>query len=159
MGLRVGIGYDSHRLEEGARLIVGGVEIEHERGLVGHSDADVLAHAITDAVLGASGLGDIGQLFPPDEERWRDADSIDMLRVALAQVGGAILNVDVTLICEEPKLEPHKPEISARLGEVLSAPVNVKASTNEGMGAIGRGEGIACIAVVLIDTGDELRRT
>ena len=141
MGLRVGIGYDSHRLEEGASLIVGGVEIEHERGLVGHSDADVLAHAITDAVLGASGLGDIGQLFPPDEEQWRDADSIDMLRVALAQVGGAILNVDVTLICEEPKLEPHKAEISARLGEVLSAPVNVKAIDQRGDGSDRKGGG------------------
>ena len=158
MGLRVGIGYDSHRLEEGAKLILGGVEIEHERGLVGHSDADVLTHAVTDAVLGAAGLDDIGQLFPPDEEQWRDADSIDMLRVALAQVAGAILNVDVTVICEEPKVAPHKAAISARLGEALSAPVNVKATTNEGMGAIGRGEGIACLAVVLIDTGDELRR-
>jgi 2-C-methyl-D-erythritol 2,4-cyclodiphosphate synthase len=158
MGLRVGIGYDSHRLEDGAKLLLGGVEIEHERGLVGHSDADVLTHAVMDAILGASGMADIGELFPPDEEQWRDADSIDMLRVALARVGGAILNVDVTLICEEPKLAPHRVEISARLGEVLSAPVNVKASTNEGMGAIGRGEGIACLAVVLIDTGDELQR-
>lgn len=154
MGLRVGVGYDSHRLEEGANLIVGGVEIEHERGLVGHSDADVLTHAVTDAILGACGLDDIGELFPPSEEQWRDADSIDMLRVALAKAPGAVLNVDVTVICEEPKLAPHRAEISARLSEVLSAPVNVKASTNEGMGAIGRGEGIACIAVVLIDTGD-----
>ena len=158
MGLRVGIGYDTHPLEPGARLVLGGVEIEHERGLAGHSDADVLAHAVTDAVLGAAGLGDIGELFPPEEEKWRDADSIDMLRVALARVAGAILNVDVTVICEAPKIAPHKAAISARLGEALSAPVNVKATTNEGLGAIGRGEGIACLAVVLIDTGDQLQR-
>ncbi|HEX6585154.1 MAG TPA: 2-C-methyl-D-erythritol 2,4-cyclodiphosphate synthase [Solirubrobacterales bacterium] len=154
MGLRVGIGYDSHRLEEGESLIIGGVEIEHERGLVGHSDADVLTHAVIDAILGACGLGDIGELFPPDEEEWRDADSIDMLRVALGRVPGAVANVDVTVICEEPNLAPHKAEISARLGEVLSAQVNVKATTSEGMGAIGRGEGIACVAVALVDTGD-----
>lgn len=154
MGLRVGIGYDSHRLEEGESLIIGGVEIEHERGLIGHSDADVLTHAVIDAILGACGLGDIGELFPPDEEEWRDADSIDMLRVALGRVPGAVANIDVTVICEEPNLAPHKAEISARLGEVLSAQVNVKATTSEGMGAIGRGEGIACFAVALVDTGD-----
>ncbi|HEY3191265.1 MAG TPA: 2-C-methyl-D-erythritol 2,4-cyclodiphosphate synthase [Solirubrobacterales bacterium] len=154
MAPRVGIGYDSHRLVEGERLVIGGVEIEHDRGLVGHSDADVLTHAVIDALLGACGLGDLGELFPDDEEEWRDADSTDLLRVVLGRMTGAVMNVDVTVICEQPKLAPYKAEISAHLAEVLSAPVSVKASTNEGMGAIGRGEGIACVAVALVDSGD-----
>lgn len=154
MGLRVGIGYDSHRLVEGERLVIGGVEIEHDRGLTGHSDADVLTHAVIDALLGASGLGDLGELFPDDEEEWRDANSIDLLRVVVGRMSGRATSVDVTLIGEEPKLGPRKAEISSLLSGVLSAPVNVKASTNEGMGAIGRGEGIACIAVALVDTGE-----
>jgi 2-C-methyl-D-erythritol 2,4-cyclodiphosphate synthase len=152
MALRVGIGYDSHRLEAGESLILGGIEIEHDRGLAGHSDADVLTHAVIDALLGSCGLGDLGELFPPAEEEWRDADSIDLLRVVLGKLPGAVMNVDVTVICEEPKLAPHKAEISSRLTEVLSAPVNVKATTNEGMGSIGRGEGIACLAVALVET-------
>jgi 2-C-methyl-D-erythritol 2,4-cyclodiphosphate synthase len=156
MALRVGTGYDSHRLEQGERLVLGGVEIEHDRGLAGHSDADVLTHAVIDAVLGACGLGDLGELFPDDEEEWRDADSIDMLRVVIGRMTGSVANVDVTVICEEPKLAPYKAEISSLLTGVLSAPVSVKASTNEGMGAIGRGEGIACMAVVLVDTGDQM---
>jgi 2-C-methyl-D-erythritol 2,4-cyclodiphosphate synthase len=155
MAMRVGIGYDSHRLVEGESLVIGGVEIEHDRGLAGHSDADVLTHAVIDALLGAAGLGDLGELFPDDEEEWRDADSIDMLRVAIGRMSGAVANVDVTVICEAPKLAPYKAEISSLLSGVLSAPVSVKASTNEGMGAIGRGEGIACIAVALVDTGHE----
>jgi 2-C-methyl-D-erythritol 2,4-cyclodiphosphate synthase len=158
MALRVGIGYDSHRLVEGERLVIGGVEVEHERGLAGHSDADVLTHAVIDALLGASGLGDIGELFPDDEEQWRDTSSIDMLRVVVGRLTGAVANVDVTVICEEPKLAPYKAEIASLLTDVLSGPVSVKASTNEGMGAIGRGEGIACLAVALVDTGDEIQR-
>jgi 2-C-methyl-D-erythritol 2,4-cyclodiphosphate synthase len=158
MALRIGVGYDSHRLVEGESLIIGGVEIEHEKGLAGHSDADVLTHAVIDALLGASGLGDLGELFPDDEEEWRDANSIDMLRVVVGRLPGAVANVDVTVVCEEPRLAPYKAEISSRLTGVLSAPVSVKASTNEGMGAIGRGEGIACIAVALVDTGEELHR-
>jgi 2-C-methyl-D-erythritol 2,4-cyclodiphosphate synthase len=154
MALRIGVGYDSHRLVEGESLVIGGVEIEHDRGLAGHSDADVLTHAVIDALLGAAGLGDLGELFPDDEEEWRDADSIDMLRVVVGRMSGAVANVDVTVICEEPKLAPYKAEISSLLTGVLSAPVSVKASTNEGMGAIGRGEGIACIAVALVDTGE-----
>jgi 2-C-methyl-D-erythritol 2,4-cyclodiphosphate synthase len=154
MGFRVGIGYDSHRLVEGESLIIGGVEIEHDRGLAGHSDADVLTHAVIDALLGAGGLGDIGELFPDDEEEWRHAHSIDLLRVVVGRMSGTATSVDLTVICEEPKLAPHKAEISSLLSGVLSAPVNVKASTNEGMGAIGRGEGIACIAVALVDTGE-----
>src|SRR5215216_3778956 len=155
MALRVGTGYDSHRLVEGARLVIGGVEIEHDRGLTGHSDADVLTHALIDAILGACGLGDLGELFPDTEEEWRDANSIDLLRIVIGRMSGAIANVDVTVICEEPKLAPYKAEISSLLTGVLSAPVSVKASTNEGMGSIGRGEGIACIAVALVDTGYE----
>jgi 2-C-methyl-D-erythritol 2,4-cyclodiphosphate synthase len=158
MPLRVGIGYDSHRLVEGETLVIGGVEIDHDRGLAGHSDADVLTHAVIDALLGACGLGDVGELFPDTEEQWRDASSIDLLRIVIGQMSGAIANVDVTVICEEPKLGRHKAEITSLLTGVLSAPVNIKASTNEGMGAIGRGEGIACMAVALVDTGDELRR-
>jgi 2-C-methyl-D-erythritol 2,4-cyclodiphosphate synthase len=157
MALRVGIGYDSHRLVEGERLLIGGVEIEHDRGLAGHSDADVLTHAVIDAMLGACGLGDLGELFPDTEEQWRDANSIDLLRIVVGRMSGAVANVDVTVICEEPKLASYKAEISALLTDVLSAPVSVKASTNEGMGAIGRGEGIACIAVALVDTGDEIQ--
>jgi 2-C-methyl-D-erythritol 2,4-cyclodiphosphate synthase len=153
MAPRVGIGYDSHRLTEGESLVIGGVEIEHDRGLAGHSDADVLTHAVIDALLGSCGLGDLGELFPPGEEEWRDADSIDLLRVVLGKLPGRPLNVDATVICEEPKLAPHRAEMEARLGEALSAPVSVKATTNDGMGAIGRGEGIACTAVVLVETG------
>jgi 2-C-methyl-D-erythritol 2,4-cyclodiphosphate synthase len=157
MPLRVGIGYDSHRLVEGERLVIGGVEIEHDRGLAGHSDADVLTHAVIDALLGACGLGDLGELFPDDDEQWKDANSIDLMRIVIGRMSGAVANVDVTVICEEPKLGPYRDEISSLLTGVLSAPVNVKASTNEGMGAIGRGEGIACMAVAMVDTGDEIQ--
>lgn len=151
--MRVGIGYDSHRLEEGESLVLGGVEIEHDKGLAGHSDADVLTHAVIDALLGACGLGDLGRHFPPDDEQYRDADSIGLLQVVAGMIRGRTENVDATLICEEPKLAPYREEMEARLSEVLSAPVSVKATTNEGMGAIGRGEGIACMAVALVDTG------
>jgi len=149
--VRVGIAYDSHRLVEGRRLVLGGVEIPHPRGLAGHSDADVLTHSVIDALLGAAGLGDLGTLFGSDEERWRDADSLDLLQVALGQLPGAILNVDATLIAEEPALGPHRAEMERNLREALSAPVSVKATTNDGLGAIGRGEGIACVAVALLD--------
>jgi 2-C-methyl-D-erythritol 2,4-cyclodiphosphate synthase len=148
----IGIGYDSHRFAAGRKLILGGVEIPHELGLEGHSDADVLTHAVIDAILGACGGGDIGTLFPPDEERWRDADSIDLLRTAVGTIGGAIENVDATLICEQPRLGPHKADMERILGEATSARISVKATTNEGMGWIGRGEGIACIAVALLSS-------
>jgi 2-C-methyl-D-erythritol 2,4-cyclodiphosphate synthase len=153
MSLRVGIGYDSHRLAAGESLILGGVEIEHERGLAGHSDADVLTHAIIEALLGSCGLGDLGRHFPPDQEEFRDADSIDLLTVTIGMLPGSVANVDASLICEQPKLAPHRVEMEGRLTQALSAPVSVKATTNEGMGAIGRGEGIACIAVAMVDTG------
>jgi 2-C-methyl-D-erythritol 2,4-cyclodiphosphate synthase len=144
---RVGIGYDSHRLVAGRPLIIGGVEIEFERGLSGHSDADVLAHAITDAVLGAAGAGDIGTHFPPSDELWKDADSIELLRTIVASLDGRVVNVDATVVCERPAIGPHRAAIEERLGRALGAPVSVKATTNEGLGAIGREEGIAAIAV------------
>jgi 2-C-methyl-D-erythritol 2,4-cyclodiphosphate synthase len=150
--MSVGIGYDSHRFDQGRPLILGGVEIEHERGLSGHSDADVLTHAVIDAVLGAAGGGDIGSLFPDDDERWRGADSIDMLRTAVGTIGGRILNIDATLVCEAPRLAPHRAEMERTLADATSARVSVKATTNEGMGWIGRGEGIACIAVASVES-------
>ena len=150
--MSVGIGYDSHRFAEGRRLVLGGVEVEHELGLAGHSDADVLTHAVIDAMLGAAGAGDIGTLFPDDDERWRDADSIDLLRTAVGTIAGRIVNVDATVVCEQPRLERHKAEMERVLAEATSARVSVKATTNEGMGWIGRGEGIACIAVVSLDS-------
>jgi 2-C-methyl-D-erythritol 2,4-cyclodiphosphate synthase len=148
----VGIGYDSHRFAEGRRLVLGGVEVPHEHGLAGHSDADVLTHAVIDALLGAAGMGDIGTFFPDDDERWRDADSIDLLRTAVGTVPGRIVNVDVTVICEEPKLAPYRAEMERVIAEATSARVSVKATTNEGMGWVGRGEGIACIAVASVDS-------
>ena len=146
----VGIGYDSHRFAAGRRLVLGGVEIEHDRGLEGHSDADVLTHAVIDALLGAGGLGDIGTLFPDDEERWRDADSIDLLRTVVGQVAGRIVNIDATVVCEAPRLGARRAEMERIISDATSARVSVKASSNEGMGWVGRGEGIAAIAVAEI---------
>ena len=148
----VGIGYDSHRFAAGRPLILGGVEVEHELGLEGHSDADVLTHAVIDALLGAAGSGDIGTLFPDDDERWRDADSIDLLRTAVGTIGGRIVNIDATLVCEQPRLASHREEMERIIGQATSARVSVKATSNEGMGWIGRGEGIACIAVASVDS-------
>jgi 2-C-methyl-D-erythritol 2,4-cyclodiphosphate synthase len=150
---RVGIGYDVHRFAEGRRLVLGGVEIPHDAGLEGHSDADALTHAVIDALLGAAGLGDLGTHFPPEEDRWRDADSLDLLRVTIGQLPGPVRNVDATVICEAPRIGPHRAEMERNLSTALSAPVSVKATSNEGIGAIGRGEGIACLAVALIDVG------
>jgi 2-C-methyl-D-erythritol 2,4-cyclodiphosphate synthase len=158
MSVRVGIGYDSHRLVEGRPLIIGGVEIPFERGLDGHSDADVLTHAVIDAILGAAGAGDIGSHFPPTDERWRDADSIALLRDALGLLDGRVVNVDATVICERPPIGPHRGAIEARLGEAVGAPVSVKATTNEGLGAIGREEGIAAIAVASFEPDDDIDR-
>jgi 2-C-methyl-D-erythritol 2,4-cyclodiphosphate synthase len=153
MSARVGIGYDVHPFAEGRRLVLGGVEVPHERGLGGHSDADVLTHAVMDALLGAGGLGDLGSQYPPDEERWRDADSLDLLRGVIGQLPGAVVNVDATVICEAPRLAEHRAEMERNLSTAVSAPVSVKATTNEGLGALGRGEGIACIAVAIVDIG------
>jgi 2-C-methyl-D-erythritol 2,4-cyclodiphosphate synthase len=150
--MSVGIGYDSHRFAEGRPLILGGVEIEHERGLGGHSDADVVTHAAIDALLGAAGKGDIGTIFPDEDERWRGADSIDLLRTVVGTIAGRIVNVDLTVICEQPRLGPHRAEMERILAAATSARVSVKASSNEGMGWIGRGEGIACIAVASVES-------
>jgi 2-C-methyl-D-erythritol 2,4-cyclodiphosphate synthase len=153
----VGIGYDSHRLMEGRRLILGGVEVPGERGLEGHSDADVLTHAVIDALLGAAGLGDIGEHFPDSDERWRDADSVELLETVVSTViaaGLRIVNVDCTVVMERPKLGPHRGAIRARLAEALGLPaarVNVKATTGEGIGFVGRGEGVAALAIASLD--------
>ena len=151
MAFSVGIGYDSHRFAEGRRLILGGVEIPHEKGLSGHSDADVLTHAVIDAILGAAGLGDIGEVFPDTDPAWEGADSIGLLSTVLGMLRGPILNLDATLICEQPKLGPHRPAMVSKLSEVTGTRVSVKATTNEQMGWIGRGEGIACMAVATLE--------
>src|SRR5215208_6677375 len=115
--MRIGIGYDSHRFGPAGPLLLGGVKIDHEAGLEGHSDADVLTHAVIDALLGAGGLGDLGTHFPPSEERWRDADSLDLLRTVLGELPGSVANVDVTVICEEPAIGPHRAQMEAILTE------------------------------------------
>jgi 2-C-methyl-D-erythritol 2,4-cyclodiphosphate synthase/2-C-methyl-D-erythritol 4-phosphate cytidylyltransferase len=154
--VRTGIGYDAHRFAPGRRLVLGGVEIPHELGLEGHSDADVLLHAIADAILGAAALGDIGQHFPPSDERFRDADSQDLLRevVRLAHdAGWAVSNIDATLLAEAPRMAPHVPLMRERIAACLGIgadAVGVKATTNEGMGAIGRGEGICALAIAAL---------
>ncbi len=156
--MRVGIGYDSHRFTAERKLILGGVEIPHSQGLAGHSDADAVAHAITDAMLGAAALGDIGTHFPPASAQWQDADSLDLLQrasVLLEEQGYQVVNVDVTVICEQPKIGPHVPAMRERLAGALgigTRHVSVKGKTNEGMGWIGRGEGVAAVATVLIAT-------
>ena len=154
---RAGIGWDSHRLEQGRALVLGGVKIpDAEHGLAGHSDADVLTHAVIDALLGAAGLGDIGLHFPDTDERWRDADSIDLLRAVrgmLADAGFTPSNVDATAACEAPRLAPWRDAMRERLAEALGlepAAVNVKFTTGEGMGFVGRGEGVAAMAVATI---------
>ncbi len=157
MSALVGIGYDSHRLAAGRALILGGVEIPFERGLDGHSDADVLTHAVIDALLGAAGLGDIGEHFPDTDERWRDADSTCLLADVRAEVAGAgmkIINVDCTIVMETPKLGPYKQAIRTSLGVTLGLPrerVNVKATSGEGMGFVGRGEGVAALAIASLE--------
>jgi 2-C-methyl-D-erythritol 2,4-cyclodiphosphate synthase len=151
--MRTGIGYDSHRLLAGRRLVIGGVELPSERGLDGHSDADVLAHAVIDALLGAAGLGDIGEHFPDSDERWRDADSMQLLACVVDSViaeGFEIVNVDCTVVMEAPKLSPHRQAVRERLAGVLGLEprrVNVKASTGEGIGFVGRREGVAALAI------------
>jgi 2-C-methyl-D-erythritol 2,4-cyclodiphosphate synthase len=150
---RTGIGIDSHRLVPGRRLVLGGVEIPFELGLAGHSDADVLAHAIADALLGAAALGDIGQLFPDTDEAWRDADSMRLLSEVVSRVrahGFSLLHVDATVMLERPKLAPHREAIHASLAAVLGCSVNVKATTGEGMGFVGRGEGAAALVVATL---------
>jgi 2-C-methyl-D-erythritol 2,4-cyclodiphosphate synthase len=153
--IRTGIGVDSHRFEPGRRLVLGGVEVPHGAGLSGHSDADVLTHAIIDALLGAAGLGDIGMHFPDTDERWKDADSLDLLRAVVERLGTEgwqILHVDATVMLEAPKLAPHREAIVASLGALLGS-VSVKATTGEGLGFVGRSEGAAALAVATIGSG------
>jgi len=147
--MSIGFGYDVHRFEAGRRLVLGGVEIEHDRGLDGHSDADVLTHAIIDALLGAAGLGDIGRHFPDTDERFRDADSLELLRETVLLLGHRrIVNVDVTVVIERPMLAPHVGAMEANLADALGvAAVNVKATRGEGMGFAGREEGALALAV------------
>lgn len=155
--MRVGIGYDSHRYAAGRALVLGGVRIEWEQGLDGHSDADAVAHAVTDAILGAAGLGDIGTHFPPTDDRWKDADSIRLLAAArdlVEEVNYQVVNVDVTVVCEGPRIGQHAAAMRERIAGALGISpdhVSVKGKTNEGMGWIGRNEGIAAMAVALID--------
>ena len=157
MASRSGIGYDVHRLAPGRRLVLGGVELDSERGLDGHSDADVLAHAVIDALLGAAGLGDIGMHFPDSDERYRDADSIELLREVAARVRGgglSIVNVDATVALEAPKLGAARERMRERLAEALGiepSAVNVKATTGEALGFVGRGEGAAALAIATLD--------
>ncbi len=154
--IRVGFGYDVHRLVEGRRLILCGVEIPFERGLWGHSDADVALHALIDALLGAAGLGDIGQHFPDTEERYRGISSLKLLEETLRKLkkaGFSVANVDLTIVAQRPKLSPYIPEMRKRLAEVLALPeeaVNIKAKTTEGLGFCGREEGMAAYAVALV---------
>ncbi len=155
--MRVGIGYDSHRFAEGRKLILGGVEIAHPHGLAGHSDADVVAHALIDAVLGAAGLGDIGSLFPSSDPQWHNASSIELLRQAYLQVVEErlhLVNADITVVAEQPPIALYVEDMREKLAAALvAAPsqVSVKGKTNDRMGFIGRGEGIAAIAVALLE--------
>jgi 2-C-methyl-D-erythritol 2,4-cyclodiphosphate synthase len=153
--LRIGLGVDAHALEDGVPLVLGGVALDHPRGLAGHSDGDVLAHALIDAVLGAAGLGDIGSLFPSGEERFRGVSSLDLLAEAYAQVrdaGWRLVNADCVLIGEEPRIAPHREEMRRRLQEsVGEGEVNVRATTTDHLGFTGRGEGLAAQAVALLE--------
>lgn len=158
--MRVGLGYDSHRFDPSRRLVLGGVEIPGEAGLAGHSDGDAVAHAVIDAILGAGAAGDVGRHFPPEDERWKDADSMVLLARSVAfleKSGFRPVNVDVTVICERPRLAPAAQGIRESLARVLglrSVDVSLKGKTNEGMGWIGAGEGLAVHAVALVEEID-----
>jgi 2-C-methyl-D-erythritol 2,4-cyclodiphosphate synthase len=155
LSLRVGIGVDAHALAEGVPLVLGGVAIDHPRGLAGHSDGDVLAHALIDALLGAAGLGDIGSLFPSGDERFRGADSLELVREAYRRVrdaGWRLVNADCVLVGEEPRIAPHRDEMRRRLSEAVGGgEVNVRATTTDRLGFTGRGEGLAAQAVALLE--------
>ena len=154
--MRVGIGYDSHRFAPGRPLILGGVTIPHSQGLTGHSDADAVCHALTDAILGAAGLGDIGQMFPDTDPQWKGADSVRLLtqaNLAVVEAGYHFGQADITVIAEAPRMAPHIAGMQQRLADALvvsPSAISIKAKTNEGMGWIGRGEGIAAIAVATL---------
>jgi 2-C-methyl-D-erythritol 2,4-cyclodiphosphate synthase len=153
--MRIGLGVDAHAFADGVPLVLGGVRFDHPRGLAGHSDGDVIAHALTDAILGAAGLGDIGSLFPPDDEQLRGADSIELLREAHRQVreaGWAVANADCILVGEEPRIASRRGEMRSRLSDALDgAEVNVRATTTDKLGFTGRSEGLAAQAVALLE--------
>ena len=157
MTVVTGLGYDCHRFADGRRLVLGGVELEHDRGLAGHSDADVLTHAIIDALLGAAALGDIGEHFPDTEERYRDADSLDLLRTTVAmlcQRGCMVVHVDATVVIERPHVAPVRDQIRASLAQAIGISpehVSVKATRGEGMGFVGREEGVAALAIATVE--------
>ena len=157
MGLRMGIGYDIHRRAAGRALILGGVRFESEWGLEGHSDADTLSHAIGDALLGAVSLGDLGQHFPPDEPRWKNASSLELLRLIRALLdgrGATVVNVDATVVAEAPKIAPSRTAMCVNIAQALRigvTQVSIKATTHESLGALGRGEGVAALAVALLE--------
>jgi 2-C-methyl-D-erythritol 2,4-cyclodiphosphate synthase len=157
VSFRVGIGVDAHALEEGVPLVLGGVELVHPRGLAGHSDGDVLAHALIDALLGAAGLGDIGSLFPSGDDRFRGASSLDLLREAYAQVraaGWKLVNADCVLVGEEPRIAHRREQMRERLSDAVGGgEVNVRATTTDRLGFTGRGEGLAAHAVALLERG------
>jgi 2-C-methyl-D-erythritol 2,4-cyclodiphosphate synthase len=156
-GYRVGIGIDAHALADGVPLVLGGVRFDHRRGLVGHSDGDVIAHALVDAVLGAARLGDIGSLFPSDDAGWKGASSLEFVRIAgerARQAGYELVNADCVLVGEKPRIAAHREEMAGRLAEALGADpdrVTVRATTTDGLGFTGRGEGLAAHAVVLLE--------
>jgi 2-C-methyl-D-erythritol 2,4-cyclodiphosphate synthase/2-C-methyl-D-erythritol 4-phosphate cytidylyltransferase/2-C-methyl-D-erythritol 2,4-cyclodiphosphate synthase len=155
--IRIGIGKDLHRLIEGRRFLLGGIEIPFEKGELGHSDGDVLAHAITDAILGAAGLGDIGELFPPNDETWKDADSMKLLKIAAQKIkddGWNIINIDCVVTCEKPKILPHRNAIRENIARILELDVSavfVKGKTNEGLGEIGLLLAVEALAVCLLE--------
>ena len=158
--MRIGHGYDVHRLTEGRDLILGGVKIEYSKGLLGHSDADVLVHAVMDSLLGAMAMGDIGKLFPDSDPKYKGADSIALLREVgkkLAETGATVSNIDATVLAQSPKLAPHIPGMRKNIADALSIPadrVSVKATTEEGLGFTGEGKGIACHCVCLLETSE-----
>lgn len=155
--MRIGFGFDAHRLEKGRPLILGGVQVESDRGALGHSDADVLAHAVSDALLGAAALGDLGERYPASDARWKDADSMELLAQCAAEVKGAgfrVVNIDATIVVEHPKLAPHIARMRENLSRQLDIPVaqvSVKAKSSEGLGYTGDGTGIAASAVALLE--------
>jgi 2-C-methyl-D-erythritol 2,4-cyclodiphosphate synthase len=155
--IRCGIGYDVHRLAEGRKLVLGGVEIPHQRGLDGHSDADVISHAIADALLGSMGEGDIGRHFPNTDRAFQNISSLEILkhvRTLLAEKNARMINIDATLIAEAPKIQPHIDAMRKKIAAALAcepSSISIKATTNEGLGTIGRGEGMAAIAMALVE--------
>ena len=155
--MHIGFGYDIHKLVPNRKLVIGGITIPHSKGLLGHTDADVLIHAIIDAMLGAACLGDIGQYFPDSDPKWKDANSMDLLElvyISLKNKGYIIKNIDATIVCEEPKLAPHIEKIKKKLApmlELTTSQINIKAKTNEGLDSIGNKEAICAWAVALIE--------